>query len=61
MTNTVRTWTRLPVRRFFVAVEREERTDRRHAKDAQPKVGFLESFYKMWETHMELVVRNLND
>ena len=61
MINTVRPWTRLPSRRFFVAIDREERNDRRHANDAQPKVGFFESFFRMWETQMDLVVRNLND
>jgi hypothetical protein len=61
MINTVRVWTRLPMRRFFVAIEKQERRGQRHANEAPPKVGFIESFFKMWEAQMELVVRNLSD
>jgi len=30
-------------------------------KEAKPRVGFFESFYRMWETQADLVVRNINN
>lgn len=59
MINTVRIWTRKPARSFFTAFEKEGKSPVR--KEAKPREGFFESFFKMWESQAEMVVRNLKE
>jgi len=33
---------------------------RETVREAKPRVGFFESFFRMWETQADLVVRNIN-
>ena len=59
MINTVRTWTRKPSRVSQAAMNQTEQS-RETVREAKPRVGFFESFFRMWETQADLVVRNIN-
>lgn len=58
MINTVRTWTRKPSQAFAATNQAERKQEK--VQEAKPRVGFFKSFYQMWETQADLVVRNIN-
>jgi len=59
MINTVRTWTRKPSQVLNAATNQAERKQE-IVREAKPRVGFFQSFFQMWETQADLVVRNIN-
>lgn len=59
MINSVRIWTRKPAQAITAAVEKEEKGAPR--KEANKRVGFFESYFRMWENQADMVIRNLND
>ena len=59
MINVVRTWTRKPSAVSQTAMNRTKPAGVTQ-KEAKPRIGFFESFYRMWETQADLVVRNIN-
>lgn len=57
MINTVRAWTYKPSRRFFVGLDREESPKQARVERQKPR--FFEDFLKLWESHADLIVRNI--
>lgn len=58
MINTVRIWTQKPSLTKTAAIEKHVGKSKA-GKEATP--GFFESFFKMWESHANMVIRGLDD